>query len=95
MNTNAHTQLRSELYGHIVKLQVFRRNREEPDQIIEDSLETYLGKLVGYSTSKNGVTIWLENVGVVQVTDKRQYLEVFDRDDELIKNNYAKVVNHG
>jgi hypothetical protein len=82
MEYKAHTQLKPELVGKLVKVQVFRRNKDEPGQIIHESLETYVGTLRGYSTSKRGVRISLQYVGDISVTDDRQYLEVFDHSNE-------------
>jgi hypothetical protein len=91
--SKAHEQLNEDLYGRLVKIQLFKRVPNDADALIHDSLQTYFGKLVGFSTSKRGVVIYLEALGSITVSDKYHYVEVFDkgRPDRrvIVQNNYS------
>jgi hypothetical protein len=65
------------LIGTVVSLQTFRRVADNSDKLVNESLEKYVGKLIGYAVTPTSNTFVFEGMGPLTIVLKTHYFEIF------------------
>ena len=69
--------LRASNVGQPIKLQIFERESENSETLLEESLKIYVGRLVGFFQDKDEVVLFLEERRPLSIKHKTHYLEVY------------------